>query len=178
MNDGEELRGMTALITGARKSTGTETALVGSRGMFSLIHYDTGRQEACQVLKRSTPQPGIVRLCNWTSATAKASITLFNGFGMAPRRFVQAVDELIVTVHSGFEKNTPGPAVHEPVVGAAPELVRPNGVGNADADGHAELAGTVPRCVKARLSAWDPLGPLGSGGMGGLRIGGLALRLV
>lgn len=53
MNQKDEFHGMTALVTGASKGIGAETALaLGSRGAFVLIHYNTAQQEANQLLER------------------------------------------------------------------------------------------------------------------------------
>lgn len=53
MNENDEFRGMTALVTGASKGIGAETAYaLSARGAFALIHYNTDRQGACQVLER------------------------------------------------------------------------------------------------------------------------------
>jgi len=44
---------MTALITGASKGIGAATALaLGTRGAFTLIHYNKGAEEANQLLKK------------------------------------------------------------------------------------------------------------------------------
>jgi 3-oxoacyl-[acyl-carrier protein] reductase len=53
VNPKDEFHGMTALVTGASKGIGAETAFVlGASGAFTLIHYNTGRQEACRLLER------------------------------------------------------------------------------------------------------------------------------
>ena len=52
MNQKGEFLGMTALVTGASKGIGAETArALGSRGAFVLIHYSTAEHEARQVLE-------------------------------------------------------------------------------------------------------------------------------
>lgn len=53
MNRNDQFRGMTALITGASKGIGAATALaLGTRGAFTLIHYNKGAEEANQLLKK------------------------------------------------------------------------------------------------------------------------------
>lgn len=53
MSKNDEFHGMRALVTGASKGIGAETAFsLGTRGAFTLIHYNTGRQEACQLLEK------------------------------------------------------------------------------------------------------------------------------
>ena len=49
-----------------------------------------------------------------------------HGFGMFLRRFVQAVHELIVVVHSGLEDDSPGPGIHEPIVGVVHRPIAPD----------------------------------------------------
>jgi 3-oxoacyl-[acyl-carrier protein] reductase len=48
-----ELQGATALVTGASRGIGAESAFVlASRGAFTLVHYNTGEREASRVLER------------------------------------------------------------------------------------------------------------------------------
>jgi 3-oxoacyl-[acyl-carrier protein] reductase len=53
MTDENKFRGMTALVTGASRGIGAETAFaLASRGAFTLIHYNIGARQAAGVLKR------------------------------------------------------------------------------------------------------------------------------
>jgi NAD(P)-dependent dehydrogenase (short-subunit alcohol dehydrogenase family) len=53
MTEENKFRGMTALVTGASRGIGAETALaLASRGAFTLVHFNTGDQQAAGVLER------------------------------------------------------------------------------------------------------------------------------
>jgi NAD(P)-dependent dehydrogenase (short-subunit alcohol dehydrogenase family) len=53
MTEENKFRGMTALVTGASRGIGAETAFaLASRGAFTLIHYNSGDQQAAGVLER------------------------------------------------------------------------------------------------------------------------------
>jgi 3-oxoacyl-[acyl-carrier protein] reductase len=53
MSRSHEFQGMTALVTGGSRGIGAETAVaLASRGAFTLVHYNTGREQASQVLER------------------------------------------------------------------------------------------------------------------------------
>src|SRR5579872_5338430 len=71
------------------------------------------------------------------------------GFRMFLDSILQTVYELVMVVGTGFHNNSPGPAVHEPVVGGIHWLVTPDGVGGMEADRHAKLAGSLPKLIQA-----------------------------
>ena len=53
MTEDNIFKGMTALVTGASRGIGAETACaLASRDAFTLIHYNTGEQQAAGVLER------------------------------------------------------------------------------------------------------------------------------
>ena len=53
MIEANKFRGITALVTGASRGIGAETAYaLASRGAFALIHYHTGEPQAAGVLER------------------------------------------------------------------------------------------------------------------------------
>ena len=54
-----EFQGMNALITGASRGIGAETAFAfGSRGAFTLIHYNSSQAGAADVLQRIQAEGG------------------------------------------------------------------------------------------------------------------------
>lgn len=103
MNENEEFRGMTALVTGASKGIGAETALVlAAREVFTLIHYNTARQEACQVLER-------IRAAGGDGELVQSDLSCTQGI----HHFVDAIDhagrpiDILINNAGSLIKRTP-----------------------------------------------------------------------
>lgn len=106
-----EFQGATALVTGASRGIGAETAYaLASRGAFTLIHYHTGEEEAARVLERIgraggdgalmqadlASSQGIHRFVDLLRASSRAVDILVNNAGSLIQRtpFLNFTEEL------------------------------------------------------------------------------------